>query len=92
MARAAAVATNFFHGCIFALINAKPFICAPSAYRFNKVRDLTNLLGATSRLVSEDTQAFELDDLLSAPRDDAIDNRIAELRARSQHYLDHALC
>lgn len=91
MARAAAVATNFFHGCIFALINAKPFICAPSAYRFNKVRDLTNLLGATSRLVSEDAQPSELEDLLSAPPDDAIGNRIAELRVCSQRYLDHAL-
>lgn len=92
MAQAAAVATNFFHGCVFALLNARPFICAPSAYRFNKVRDLTNLLGATSRLVSEDTRQAALDGLLSEPPDDRVEDRIALLRGRSRQYLDHALC
>lgn len=91
LARATAVATNFFHGCVFALIHAKPFICAPSAYRFNKVRDLTQLLGAASRLVSENTPPSEVEGLLSEPQDDAIGNRIEALRVHSQQYLDHAL-
>ena len=33
IALAAAVATNFFHGCVFALRNGKPFVCEQSPYR-----------------------------------------------------------
>src|SRR3546814_19710291 len=54
MAQSAAVATNFFHGCVFALLNAKPFVCASSPYRFNKVRDLAHAVGAEKHLVAED--------------------------------------
>jgi hypothetical protein len=36
MARAEAVATNFFHGCVFALLNDTPFVCETSAYRRNR--------------------------------------------------------
>ena len=42
MAAAESVATNFFHGCIFALLNNKPFACVGSAYRSNKLRGLTD--------------------------------------------------
>lgn len=45
IASSAAMVTNFFHGCLFALLNAKPFACAVSPYRMNKVRDLTSALG-----------------------------------------------
>src|SRR5690606_8392195 len=45
MTGAAAIVTNFFHGCVFALLGMTPFICAPSAYRSNKVRDLMHMLG-----------------------------------------------
>jgi hypothetical protein len=91
MARAGAVATNFFHGCVFALLNARPFICAPSAYRLNKVRDLTDLLGAARRLVCETTGITDIERLLSEPEDEEIGSRIAALRASSRQYLVHAL-
>lgn len=38
MAGATAVATNFFHGCVFALRHGRPFVCEESQYRSNKVR------------------------------------------------------
>jgi hypothetical protein len=49
------VATNFFHGCVFALRNAKPFVCEITPYRFLKVNDLMILLGGEDHLVREDT-------------------------------------
>ena len=38
VAGAQAVVTNFFHGCIFALLNGKPWAAAPSTYRSIKDR------------------------------------------------------
>ena len=91
VAGAAAVVTNFFHGCIFALVNGKPFVTAPSDYRFNKVRDLTAALGAERHLVSEDTGAEDYDRLLGRPLDPGIGSRIASLRRASEDYLDGVL-
>ncbi|HVJ02929.1 MAG TPA: polysaccharide pyruvyl transferase family protein [Sphingomonas sp.] len=91
IAGAAAVATNFFHGCVFALANARPFVCVGSAYRSNKLRDLTHGLGAARHLVDEETGPERIPDLLATPLDPAIPARIAELRARSDAYLRHAL-
>ncbi|MFC7544698.1 polysaccharide pyruvyl transferase family protein [Siccirubricoccus deserti] len=54
MANARAVATNFFHGCVFALLNAKPFVCAPSEYRSNKVAALVATVGAHDHLVTQE--------------------------------------
>lgn len=88
---AAAVATNFFHGCVFALHHRRPFVCAPSAYRFNKVRDLTRELNAEHHLASEETPAETYAELLEAPLDPAIGARIDTLRARSSAYLEAAL-
>jgi Polysaccharide pyruvyl transferase len=89
MAGAAAVATNFFHGCVFALLNTKPFACPPSSYRSNKVRDLTQALGAGKHLVADGAGDFE--PAMDEPPTPAILGRIAELRQRSDRYLDHAL-
>lgn len=88
MAGAAAVLTNFFHGCVFALLNDKPFASAPSAYRFNKVRDLADALGAHAHLVQP---GAGFDAVLDAPLDPAIGARIAALRADSHAYLDRVL-
>ena len=86
-----AVATNFFHGCVFSLLNDKPFVCALSDYRSNKVRDLTNLLGAERHLVREDTGAGHYDALLTEPTAAAVGERIGALRAQSTAYLDSVL-
>lgn len=91
MAGAAAVVTNFFHGCVFALVNGKPFATAPSAYRFNKVRDLTAALGATDRIVGPDEADARLDELLATPPGPAVNGAIARLRAQSQAFLHAAL-
>ena len=91
IAGADAVATNFFHGCVFALHHRRPFVSAPSAYRFNKVRDLTRALGAERHMVTEGTPGATYTDLLGAPLDPTIGARIAAMRARSSAYLASAL-
>jgi hypothetical protein len=91
IAAADAVATNFFHGCVFALHHRRPFVSAPSAYRFNKVRDLTRSLGAERHMVSETSSAAEFDALLDEPLDPAIADRITAQRRRSSAYLASVL-
>jgi polysaccharide pyruvyl transferase WcaK-like protein len=91
IAHAAAVVTNFFHGCVFALINDKPFACVPSAYRFNKLRDLTASVQAERHLVREDMPSGELASLLGQPLDPRIRETIEGMRRRSNRYLDRVL-
>jgi len=91
VAGASAVATTYFHGCVFALVNRKPFACAPSDYRANKVRDLTALLGAERQLLAEDRPEGAVEALLATPPDDAVQDRIAALRVQSDAYLDRVL-
>jgi hypothetical protein len=88
IAGAAAVVTNFFHGCVFSLVNAKPFACVASSYRSNKVRDLTAALGAERHLIGE---GEALGDVLDAPLAPEIGRRIDALRAQSSAYLAAAL-
>ncbi|WP_156678191.1 polysaccharide pyruvyl transferase family protein [Sphingomonas profundi] len=91
IAGADAVATNFFHGCVFALHHRRPFVCAPSDYRLNKVRDLTRSLAAGRHMVTAETSAQDYADLLGTPLDPAIDARIAAMRTRSSAYLASVL-
>lgn len=90
MANASCVATNFFHGCVFSLLNHLPFVCAPSAYRNTKVSDLLDLLASRERLLSEGSGVDEVALLLERPPDGAA-TRIATLRERSARYLQHAV-
>ena len=89
--RADAVATNFFHGCVFALNHRRPLVSAPSSYRFNKIRDLTRALAAERHMVSEQTSPERYAELLGSPLDPAIDDRIMAMRAQSSAYLASAL-
>jgi hypothetical protein len=91
VAGASAVITNFFHGCVFALVNGKPFVSAPSAYRFNKVRDLAAALGAEHRLINEGTPDARYDALLARPIEPEITRTIAAMRQSSEAFLDAAL-
>ena len=91
IAQADAVATNFFHGCVFALHHERPFVCAPSSYRFNKVRDLTHALGAERHMVTEDAGAERYAELLGTPLERAIADRIEAMRRQSSAYLAAAL-
>jgi hypothetical protein len=85
------VITNFFHGCVFALVNGKPWASAPSEYRSIKIPDLAAMLGAGHRLVDKDTPDAKLHQLLETPLKPEVAANIAQARARSAAYLDAAL-
>jgi hypothetical protein len=91
VAGARAVITNFFHGCVFALVYGKPWAAHPSDYRSIKIPDLAALLGAQERLVDERTSDASLQELLDTPLEAATVSRIAERRERSGAFLDAAL-
>jgi hypothetical protein len=91
MAGAGAVVTNFFHGCVFALLHGKPFVTAPSDYRLNKVRDLADALGASRRIVDGATPRHSLHDLLRMPPLAEVGGRLQALRHNSERFLRAAL-
>ncbi|MFU0505214.1 polysaccharide pyruvyl transferase family protein [Pseudaminobacter sp. NGMCC 1.201702] len=91
MSKAEAVATNFFHGCIFALLNEKPFVCAASDYRLSKVQDLASMVGAENHLVSQATPQAHYAQILEQALEPEISMRIAALRQRSEAYLNGLL-
>jgi hypothetical protein len=91
IAGATAVATNFFHGCVFALRNQKPFVCETTPYRSIKVMGLMEKVGATGHLVMEDTPAAVFAERLGNPLDPQITQKIDGLRQTSNEYLDKAL-
>jgi hypothetical protein len=91
MSGAGAVVTNFFHGCVFALLNGKPWVSSPSAYRSIKIPDLVSVLGAQSWLVDDSTSQKAVDELLETPVRPDVTARIDELRAQSDAFLDAAL-
>ncbi|MGE5562862.1 MAG: polysaccharide pyruvyl transferase family protein [Bacillota bacterium] len=91
MAGAQAVITNFFHGCVFALVNGKPWASAPSEYRSIKIPDLAATLGAEHRLIGEETPERRFAELLETPVTPEVTRNIEQARARSNQYLDAAL-
>jgi hypothetical protein len=91
ISHAAAVATNFFHGCVFALRNAKPFVCEVTPYRNNKIRDLMAAVGGNRHLVTEDAPAAAYNASLCQPLAPEITECIESLRQQSKLYLDQAL-
>jgi hypothetical protein len=91
MAGARAVATNFFHGGVFALRHATPFVCEMLTDRSIKVQDLMASLGALRHLMTRESSMADYDEQLSQPLDAAILRRVDELRAASAAYLEHVL-
>lgn len=91
MARAQAVITNFFHGCVFALLNDKPFACTAADYRWHKVQALVRLTGTGDRLLSEGAPQSAYDAVLDHAPNGETRARLDQLRARSSAYLDHVL-
>jgi len=92
MSGAGAVITNFFHGCVFALVNGKPWIASPSDYRAIKIPDLAATVGAERHLVDEHTGERHLAEMLGTPVLPSVHARLQESRAQSEAYLDAALC
>lgn len=88
---ARAVATNFFHGCAFALAYRRPLATLPSAYRLNKVTSLLDTLRAGDRLVPPDVSNGQMDALLGTPPGGATMAALDDLRICSAHFLDQAL-
>jgi hypothetical protein len=91
MARADVVATNFFHGCVFALRHAKPFVCETSPYRSQKLHGFMAIIGGETYLLNADTPSAVYDAQLDAPLDQAMLQKIDRLRHTSQAYLHRAL-
>ena len=91
MAQSAAVATNFFHGCVFALRNAKPFVCETTPYRKQKLQGLMAKIGGEKHLLPVGTPTAVFNEILSAPLDPEIQQKIERLRQTSNAYLDRAL-
>lgn len=85
-----AVATNFFHGCVFALGSEKPFVAEAVGYRWGKVYSLLTLLGAQAHLAGE-APPSEFARLLDTPPAPAVLQSVAALRATSDEFLDVAL-
>ena len=88
---AQAVATNFFHGSVFAIAAGTPFVCVASAYRRNKLRDLTLSLGAADHLVDARTPPERFAALLGTPLAPRVAESLAAMRERSARYLEQAL-
>lgn len=91
IARAEAVATNFFHGCVFALRNGRPFVCEPSSYRNTKILGLLRQVSGEKHLLSADTPFAEYQERLGQPLDPAIIQHIKRQRQLSGAFLDRAL-
>ncbi|QMU29206.1 polysaccharide pyruvyl transferase family protein [Adhaeribacter radiodurans] len=91
MAQAEAVVTNFFHGCVFALRNAKPFVCETTPYRRYKLQGLMAKIGGEHHLIPEGTPAQVYEARLSEPLNPEILQKINQLRQTSNAYLDSAL-
>lgn len=91
MAGAQGVVTNFFHGCVFAVVNGKPWASVPSDYRSIKIPDLAAVLGAQHRLVDEATTDRAFGVLLDTPVRSEVLHNIEAARARSNRFLDAAL-
>jgi hypothetical protein len=91
MVQSEAVATNFFHGCVFALSNAKSFACEKSFYRSNKIQGLMNKLDGEKHLISEDASSNIYHERLGAALDPHILQKIDHFREMSTLFLDRAL-
>lgn len=91
MGAARGVITNFFHGCVFALVNGKPFACNLVDYRLHKVRALVKLAGVEARLLDEASAGQGFSQALDVPSGPVAAPILKGLRARSSAYLDRAL-
>lgn len=87
MRRARAVATNYFHGCVFAMRYARPFVCEASPYREIKIRDLLVTVGAEHHRWRQDDTAHACATRLSEPLHERMLLRIEAMRRSSQASL-----
>ena len=86
-----AVATNFFHGCVFALLNQKPFATESTSYRSIKVGGLMDKVGGLKHLLNESTTVACIASILNHPLEESIVQKIETLRKISNAFLDRAV-
>jgi hypothetical protein len=91
MGAARAVITNFFHGCVFSMVNEKPFVCTPTEYRRNKLTALVGSLAVEERLIDGPVEDAAVSHALDQAPNGATHASLTALRERSTAYLDHAL-
>lgn len=91
MANSKAIVTNFFHGCVFALNNSRPFVCETTPYRNHKVQDLMKKAGASEHMATQETPFSVYQKLLSTPISEQIHKNIADHRKASNIWLNEAL-
>ena len=91
MKNARAVATNYFHGCVFSLRYERPFVCESLPYRAIKIHDLLTTIGAERHMLTADNAAESWTARLNKPLNPEILTRINRLRESSQAYLNHVL-
>jgi hypothetical protein len=87
---ASAVATTYFHGCVFALKHRRPFVAQLSDYRANKVRGLLTLLGASHRIF-DPANPENVAALLSTPVERTVTETIDRIRSASSAFLNKCL-
>ncbi len=88
---ACAVVTNFFHGCVFSLVNEKPLACVLSDYRSNKLRDLTAMIGIEESIISEFSPVSQLHLALTVAPGPDVARHIESLRHNSSTFLNHVV-
>ncbi|NJO69401.1 MAG: polysaccharide pyruvyl transferase family protein [Bacteroidetes bacterium] len=86
-----AVVTNFFHGCVFAVLNSKPFVCETTPYRSHKIKDLMKKAGSENHMMNAYTPFNIYENKLNNPIDSHIHKNIALFREISNNYLNKAL-
>jgi hypothetical protein len=91
MRNARAVATNFFHGCVFSLKYERPFVCESLPYRAIKIHDLLSMVGAEGHQVRLENMSESWVERLNEPLNLENAARINRLRESSQAYLDRVL-
>ncbi|HWL16558.1 MAG TPA: polysaccharide pyruvyl transferase family protein [Opitutus sp.] len=87
---ASAVATSYFHGCVFALRFHQPFVAQLSPYRSNKIRGFLTLVGAMHRIF-DPARSAQVAQLLSTPIESETIAIIDARRQQSLGFLAHCL-
>lgn len=89
------VATNSFHGTVFAILNKKPFLSFPrvnKAGQNGRMQELLAELGLLNRYVTPETEDSDLRVKLTSEIEwNAVYVRLATLRDSSRLFLQHAL-
>lgn len=91
ISQSTAVATNFFHGCVFALKNQKPFVCESSHYRSNKIDSLLKMIGGEHHFMNDEKPYATCHQLLSENLNKNFYEKLKTVSQRSTAFLKRAI-